>query len=490
MAQDEPSVEELKRLLRRLEKLEPVEAPRAEGLASLRSPLPPSEQFAIPSPRPPGEAGAAPIPTPLVLAPDVVKPPSLRTEPPVALVAVPTHEKQTEPPAAARSEAGGTARGVFLGLAALAVAGGIGAYLVLLPSTPRQVGETRQSPSASTSTRAAGETPAADLAAAPMTPQSATAPVAPAVSTGAASGAGPEPVAAPSPSPPAPSASADTTPPPVAMFEAPAVPFATVGALTTTAPTIAPEPTPAREAEAAPAAEAAPTVVPPPPGPAAPEPTGPRLVTASDWSIGAGRRSAIPLVIDPPSAVMDHYVLIEGLEPDAFVSRSIEVLGGTWMVRGADIEAAEIERAAAAPERATLNLELRHVDGSIVGRQSVSLVAASQGLRKSSAQTAASEPPRAAPETNSGSDAQRLLRRGQLMLDSGNLSGARLLWERAAEQGSSEAALALGRSYDPAQVPLPGVAGSVADRALARRWYDRAAALGSSEARERARTLD
>lgn len=213
-------------------------------------------------------------------------------------------------------------------------------------------------------------------------------------------------------------------------------------------------------------------------------------MTASNWGIGAGRRMAIPLVIDPPSAVADHYVLIEGLERDAFVSRGIEVLGGTWMVRGADLDAAEIERSANAPERAIINLELRHFDGSIVGRQSVSLMAAPHGENKTPVQPAASEPPRAAPETNSGSDAQRLLRRGQLMLDSGNLSGARLLWERAAEQGSSEAALALGRSYDPAQVPLPGVAGSVADRTLARRWYERAAALGSTEASERAKRLD
>jgi TPR repeat protein len=199
---------------------------------------------------------------------------------------------------------------------------------------------------------------------------------------------------------------------------------------------------------------------------------------------------AIPLVIDPPSAVTDHYVLIEGLERDAFVSRGIEVLGGTWMVRGADLDAAEIERSTSAPERAVINLELRHVDGSIVGRQSVSLIAAPHEQNRMPVQPGANEPPRAVPETNSGSDAQRLLRRGQLMLDSGNLSGARLLWERAAEQGSSEAALALGRSYDPAQVPLPGVAGSVADRTLARRWYERAAALGSSEARERAKRLD
>ena len=76
------------------------------------------------------------------------------------------------------------------------------------------------------------------------------------------------------------------------------------------------------------------------------------------------------------------------------------------------------------------------------------------------------------------------------MLDSGSVGGARLLLERAAEMGSGEAALTLGRTYDPATLPLLGATGLSADRNLARRWYERAVTLGHSEGRERLKGLE
>ena len=76
---------------------------------------------------------------------------------------------------------------------------------------------------------------------------------------------------------------------------------------------------------------------------------------------------------------------------------------------------------------------------------------------------------------------EMLMRRGQEMLGLGDLSAARLLFGRAAEAGSMEAMLAMGRSYDPVVLAVThSLAG--ADPAEAGRWYGRAAASGSKEA--------
>lgn len=73
-----------------------------------------------------------------------------------------------------------------------------------------------------------------------------------------------------------------------------------------------------------------------------------------------------------------------------------------------------------------------------------------------------------------------LLRRGREMLRLEDVSAARLLFRRAAEGGSAEAMLALGRTFDPAV--LGREAGPLADGEQAMRWYERAAAAGNPEA--------
>ena len=70
-----------------------------------------------------------------------------------------------------------------------------------------------------------------------------------------------------------------------------------------------------------------------------------------------------------------------------------------------------------------------------------------------------------------------LLQRGQRMLTNGNVQAARLLLERAAENGSAEAALSLANSY--------GADNADGNVYLARRWYQRAAALGAPEAQSK-----
>lgn len=78
-----------------------------------------------------------------------------------------------------------------------------------------------------------------------------------------------------------------------------------------------------------------------------------------------------------------------------------------------------------------------------------------------------------------------LLRRGQDMLKLGDISGARLVLRRAAEAGSSDAALMLASTFDPIVLRELGVLGFAADLGQALSWYEKASALGSGEAKRR-----
>lgn len=98
---------------------------------------------------------------------------------------------------------------------------------------------------------------------------------------------------------------------------------------------------------------------------------------------------------------------------------------------------------------------------------------------------------RAAPPTVQMAPAMiaALTRRGDQMLAIGDISAARLLYERAAAAGSGAAALALGRTYDPAAMAQLGARGLRPDPETAAAWYRRAQALGEQEAEPLLRAL-
>lgn len=71
-----------------------------------------------------------------------------------------------------------------------------------------------------------------------------------------------------------------------------------------------------------------------------------------------------------------------------------------------------------------------------------------------------------------------LMKRGNQSLDLGDVTAARLLFQRAAESGNPAAALALGKTFDPNYI----APGGSADPARAREWYRKAATLGDARA--------
>ena len=81
-----------------------------------------------------------------------------------------------------------------------------------------------------------------------------------------------------------------------------------------------------------------------------------------------------------------------------------------------------------------------------------------------------------------------LLRRGAERLSLGDLSAARLLFERAAEAGNAMAARLLAQTYDASFVPRAEATTEI-DREAAITWYRRSAVLGDLEAAQRLHQL-
>ncbi|HEV2550305.1 MAG TPA: hypothetical protein VGU20_23540 [Stellaceae bacterium] len=82
------------------------------------------------------------------------------------------------------------------------------------------------------------------------------------------------------------------------------------------------------------------------------------------------------------------------------------------------------------------------------------------------------------------------LRRGDQSLRLGDIISARRFYEFAAASGITEAATALGQTYDPAYLKSAGVRGVKANPETARGWYEKAARQGDARAAQLLQSLE
>jgi hypothetical protein len=81
------------------------------------------------------------------------------------------------------------------------------------------------------------------------------------------------------------------------------------------------------------------------------------------------------------------------------------------------------------------------------------------------------------------------LKRGQELIASGDIAGARVILLRTAEARDPKGALALAATFDPIMLKKIGAYGIVADVSSARSWYEKAKEFGSEEAPRRLEML-
>jgi hypothetical protein len=119
----------------------------------------------------------------------------------------------------------------------------------------------------------------------------------------------------------------------------------------------------------------------------------------------------------------------------------------------------------------------------------------SQPARSSGGETVAmlqpAEPGAQAPTTRAldPEEIKLLMNQGEQFIAAGDVVTARIVFQRAAEAGDADAAMALAATYDPIVLAKLGVVGLSADVEKARTWYQKAESLGSVEATRRLATL-
>ncbi len=79
--------------------------------------------------------------------------------------------------------------------------------------------------------------------------------------------------------------------------------------------------------------------------------------------------------------------------------------------------------------------------------------------------------------------------KGQEQLERGSIYAARKFFERAADIGLAQSAVALADTYDPDELTKLRVIGIQADVEAAKKWYEKARELGAAEASDRLRRL-
>jgi hypothetical protein len=223
------------------------------------------------------------------------------------------------------------------------------------------------------------------------------------------------------------------------------------------------------------------------PEPAAPESDGKPKLTATT-AIGVPD-NPIKLNIGLANAeVGDALVSLKGLPKEARLSTGIDVGGGQWLLPPGRLKDLTVTAPGNAVGSYQLEAQLLKDDAqtSISDAVPFTLSVGASAAKPAPVQIqqpAAAKPasdsrlallPDEAPLPETDFLTQILIRDGNKKMREGDIAGARKLYEQAAQSGNAEAALAMGRSYDPTYFEKLTVKSGKPDPATAFEWYKRA----------------
>jgi hypothetical protein len=231
-------------------------------------------------------------------------------------------------------------------------------------------------------------------------------------------------------------------------------------------------------------------------GPAqAQAPERPALTVAAALTTGAPSRIAFPIEVGPASSIpRGSFVRVRGLPPLVSLSEGHVIAAGTWAVPLAALPNLSVIVPVTPAGESDVRITLIRSDGVVLGETSTTLTILPPATGRPAAATrpAAAPPPSATAymQPNDGERALEFMAKGNAHLADGRIAPARLFFERAAEMGLAQAAMALARTYDASELVRPELRNVMPDAAAARRWYERARALGAREAEQRLRRLE
>lgn len=204
---------------------------------------------------------------------------------------------------------------------------------------------------------------------------------------------------------------------------------------------------------------------------------------------------ALPIEVGPKQALgKNSFVRIRGLPPTVAVSEGHAIAPGAWAVPLLALPNLKLFLPAGLQGTSDVAISLIGSEGAVVAEAKTKLTVAlaPAPARPAAADQRSSAPVGIAAPKLSPADRERALAlhaKGLEQLERGNVYVARKFFERAAEVGLAQSAVAVAGTYDPDELAKLKVVGLVADVEAARKWYEKARELGAAEAGERLRRL-
>lgn len=223
---------------------------------------------------------------------------------------------------------------------------------------------------------------------------------------------------------------------------------------------------------------------------------------------------SLSIQVGPPGALPSNsFVRLRGLPPSISLTEGHAIGPGSWAIPLFGLAALKANVPAGVSGRTEIIVNLVGVDGSLLAEARTALVVGPAAMlgpppEQKRAGTLAA-PPAAAPtpptpvpairlerggqqvvrvpqlSAEDRAKAEKLVGQGERFLQQGSIVLAREFFRRAADAGLAQGAIRLAATYDPAEIARLQAQGVVADRAEARKWYERARELGAPEAEER-----
>jgi hypothetical protein len=226
-----------------------------------------------------------------------------------------------------------------------------------------------------------------------------------------------------------------------------------------------------------------------------------RIIVAPALVAEPSKRTRLPIQIASAGSLPSRsFVRLRGLPASVSLSEGYAISAGVWAVPLSALSVLEINVPVGVAGRSELTISLVSLDGPLLAEARVLLSIAEAATPQSENLTAtpdarqiAARAPPTRPNTSpipaltpeERARAEKLITRGERDLNAGNIALARNFFLRAAEAGLAQGALLLATTYDAHELARMHAQGVVSDPAAARKWYERARELGSSEASDR-----
>jgi hypothetical protein len=204
-------------------------------------------------------------------------------------------------------------------------------------------------------------------------------------------------------------------------------------------------------------------------------------------------RTSLSIAVGPEDALpRNGYLRIRGLPQTVALTQGHAIAPGVWAIPLSALPMLAAVVPTGAEGASEIVLDLVSLDGKVLAEGKATLIIGvpNSASPSPSGSAAMADPGAAPPNTPDHEQALRFYHRGQDVLERGDVDAARRFFERAADMGLPQGAMALATTYDPNELAKLKVVGLKGNIAAARKWYDRAAELGATEASERLRRLN